>query len=102
MCPPLAVTKKELVKKVAEDARVEVKIAEAVVAATFDAIVQYVAEGEKVSIVGFGTYEAKTRSARTGRNPQTGEALQIPEKKAPSFTAGKAFKDKVNCESSDK
>ena len=61
-----------------------------------DAIKEAVARGESVQLIGFGTFEARERAARTSRNPQTGEALHIAAKKVPAFKAGKAFKDAVN------
>uniref|UniRef100_A0A061RDM9 DNA-binding protein HU-beta n=1 Tax=Tetraselmis sp. GSL018 TaxID=582737 RepID=A0A061RDM9_9CHLO len=92
----MQIGKKELVKRVAERAGVEIKVTDAVVSKLLDTIVETVTEGEKIAIPGFGTYEAKTRSPRTGRNPRTGEPLQIPAKRVPYFSAGKTFKDKVN------
>lgn len=63
--------------------------------ATIKAIQDAVVAGEKVQLVGFGTFETTERAARTGRNPQTGETLDIPASKSPKFKAGKAFKDAV-------
>lgn len=63
--------------------------------ATIKAIQNAVVAGEKVQLVGFGTFETTERAARTGRNPQTGETLAIPASKSPKFKAGKAFKDAV-------
>lgn len=63
--------------------------------ATIKAIQDAVVAGDKVSIVGFGTFETTERAARMGRNPQTGEDMEIPASKAPKFKAGKAFKDAV-------
>ena len=63
--------------------------------ATIKAIQDAVVNGDKVQIVGFGTFETTTRAARVGRNPQTGENISIPESKSPKFKAGKAFKDAV-------
>ena len=62
----------------------------------FDSIAATVAAGEKVSIPGFGTFESKTRAARTGRNPRTKETVEIPASTVPTFKAGKLFKEKVN------
>ena len=62
---------------------------------TLDAIVAAVVAGEKVQLVGFGTFEAKKRSARVGRNPATNAVIEIPESTVPVFKAGKAFKDAV-------
>ena len=61
-----------------------------------ETVSETLASKEKVSLVGFGTFEAKNRAAREGRNPQTGETVQIPASVAPTFKAGKALKDKVN------
>lgn len=66
-----------------------------IVDTALETIVNTVASGEKVSLVGFGTFETTERAARTGRNPQTGETLAIPASKSPKFKAGKAFKDTV-------
>ena len=87
--------KQELVKKVAETAGLKNVEAKAAVDATIDAIKAAVAEGDKVQIIGFGTFEVKERAARTGRNPQSGAAIEIPASKAPVFKAGKAFKDAI-------
>ena len=62
----------------------------------FEAIGEALANGEEVRLAGFGTFAAKSRAARTGRNPQTGEVLSIPASKTPSFKAGKALRDAVN------
>ncbi len=64
--------------------------------AALDAISGALASGEKVSISGFGTFEVRSRAARTGRNPQTGETIQVAASKAPAFKPGKALKDQVN------
>ena len=61
-----------------------------------EVIEKTVAKGKKVTLVGFGTFQAKRRAERVGRNPQTGKELKIPEKTVPAFTAGKDFKEKVN------
>ena len=88
--------KGELVDAVAEKANVTKKQAEAIVTATFDVIQAAVASGDKVTLVGFGTFEARERQAREGRNPKTGDKMQIPATKVPAFSAGKVFKDKVS------
>ena len=88
--------KTELVAAVAAKAELSKKDADAAVAAVVDAITDALADGEKVSLVGFGTFETKTRAARTGLNPRTKEKIEIPESKAPAFKAGKALKDAVN------
>ena len=61
-----------------------------------EGIKQALTRGEKVSIVGFGTFRVKERKSRTGRNPKTGQQIQVPSKKVPYFKAGKEFKDAVN------
>ncbi|MEP0872402.1 HU family DNA-binding protein [Trichocoleus desertorum AS-A10] len=88
--------KGELVDAVAGKASVTKKQAEAIVTATFEAIQETVASGDKVTLVGFGTFEARERQAREGRNPKTGDKMQIPATKVPAFSAGKVFKEKVS------
>ena len=88
--------KTDLVKIAAAEAGVNQKDAEAVVKAAFDAIAAAMAKGEKVQLIGFGTFETRTRAARTGINPQTKKTVKIPACKAPAFKAGKALKDAVN------
>ena len=87
--------KEELVKEVSKKAKVSQKATTDVVAAILDTIEKSVAKGKKVTLVGFGTFEARKRAARTGRNPQTGAELKIAAKTVPAFTAGKKFKDLV-------
>ena len=87
--------KAELINVVSEAAEVSKKDAEAVITATLDAISDALKEGEKVQLVGFGSFEVKTRAERMGRNPQTKEQIPIPASKAPVFKAGKALKDAV-------
>lgn len=89
-------TKTQIVDIVAKEANLKKKDAEAAVAAFVDAIEKALVDGEKVQLVGFGTFEVKARSARTGRNPQTGKEITIPASKHPTFTAGKALKAAVN------
>lgn len=84
---------KEIVSETLEG--VTVKDTAVFVDATIKAIQDAVVEGEKVSIVGFGTFETAKRAARIGRNPQTGETIEIAASKSPKFKAGKAFKDAV-------
>ena len=84
--------KEELVKEVAKKAKVSQKDAVEVVAAVLDTIEAALANGDRVTLVGFGTFEARTRAARTGRNPQTGAPLKIEAKTVPAFVAGKKFK----------
>ena len=87
--------KVELVAAVAEKAELSKKDAEKAVAAVFAAIEEAVAAGDKVQLVGFGTFEVRERAARTGRNPQTGAEIKIAASKQPAFKAGMAFKDAV-------
>lgn len=87
--------KTELVAAVATKAELSKKNAEAAVKAVFDSVTEALADGEKVALVGFGTFDVKTRAARTGKNPRTGEAIEIAEAKVPSFKAGSALKDAV-------
>lgn len=90
--------KQELIEKIMTKTKAEMthKDAERVVNGVFDEIKEAVAKGDSVQIVGFGTFSARQRAARTARNPQTGGTVQIAAKKAPAFKAGKAFKDIVN------
>ena len=87
--------KTELIAAVAEKAELSKKDAEAAVTATVDAITEALKQGKKVQLVGFGSFEVKSRAARTGRNPKTMETIQIPASKTPVFKAGKALKDIV-------
>lgn len=88
--------KTELVAAVAEKAGLSRKDAEAAVKAFTDTIAEALKDGDKVQIVGFGTFEVSERAAREGRNPHTGEAMKIAASKAPKFKAGKALKNAVN------
>lgn len=88
--------KTELVAAVAAKAEISKKDAEAAVSATVAAITEALADGEKVALVGFGTFDVKERAARTGLNPRTKEKIEIPASKAPAFKAGKALKDAIN------
>ena len=85
--------KAELINSVAASADVSKKEAEAVVSATFDAITAALKDGDKVQLVGFGSFEVKKRAARVGRNPKTKESIEIPASVVPVFKAGKALKD---------
>lgn len=89
-------TKTELIASVAEKTGLKKKDAEAAVAAVLTAVEEKLAAGEKVQLVGFGTFEVKVRPERDGRNPSTGETIKIAASKRPVFTAGKALRDKVN------
>ena len=86
----------ELVAAIAEKAGLSKKEAEGAVKAFTDTVAEQLKAGEKIQLVGFGTFEVAERAARTGKNPQTGEAIKIPASKAPKFKAGKALKDTVN------
>ena len=88
--------KEELVQEISKKAKVTQKDAAEVLNAIMSTIEKTVAKGKKVTLVGFGTFEARKRAARTGRNPRTGAAIKIAAKTAPVFTAGKKFKDVVN------
>ena len=88
--------KEELVQEVAKKANVTQKETAEVLGALIDTIQKSVAKGQRITLVGFGTFERRERAARTGRNPQTGKELKIPARKVPAFTAGKKFKTVVN------
>lgn len=88
--------KTELINAVAVSADVSKKEAEAVISAALDAITAALKEGDKVQLVGFGSFEVKKRAARVGRNPKTKEAIEIPASVVPVFKAGKALKDAVS------
>ena len=85
-------TKNELIDKVAKKGNLTKNASGDAVNATFDIIRDCLVRGEKVVITGFGTFLIRSRAARRGRNPQTGETIQIPTKKTPGFTAGKTIK----------
>lgn len=87
--------KTELVAAIANGADLTKKEAEAAVNVFVDTVVNEVANGGSVSLVGFGTFEQNTRAARQGRNPQTGASIDIPAAKVPKFRAGKKFKDAI-------
>lgn len=88
--------KTELIAAVAESAEISKKDAEKALKAFVDVVSDELVKGEKVQLVGFGTFEVSERKARDGRNPQTKETIQIPASKTPKFKAGKALKDMVN------
>ena len=88
--------KTELVAAMAEKAELSKKDAESALKAFVDVVTDELKKGEKVQLVGFGTFAVKERAARTGRNPQTGKEITIAAAKVPSFRAGKALKDAVN------
>ena len=87
--------KGELIDAVAAKAEVSKKDADAIVTAMVEAIMEAVASGDKVSLVGFGSFEPRDRQAREGRNPKTGETLKIAATTVPGFSAGKGFKQLV-------
>ncbi|MDI6783363.1 MAG: HU family DNA-binding protein [bacterium] len=90
-------TKSEIAEKVREKiGAISHREALVAVETLLDGIKQALANGEKVSIVGFGTFRVKERRPRAGRNPRTGQEIQVPGKKVPYFKAGKKFKDAVN------
>ncbi|MCI8404328.1 MAG: HU family DNA-binding protein [Clostridia bacterium] len=87
--------KTELVSAMAEKANVSKKDTEAVLNAFIDTVQNAVKDGDKVALVGFGTFEVRERAERTGKNPRTGQAIKIAACKVPAFKAGKSFKDFV-------
>lgn len=88
--------KGELIKAVSSKSDLNQRETAEVIDNVMDLIEETLAEGKKVQLVGFGTFEVRERSARKGRNPQTGKEIEIPASKVPAFKAGKAFKDVVN------
>ena len=88
--------KTELIAAIASKTELSKKDAEKALAAFTDIVADTLKNGDKIQLVGFGTFEVAERAARTGKNPQTGEAIKIPASKAPKFKAGKALKDVVN------
>ncbi|EEK71971.1 DNA-binding protein HU [Bacillus mycoides] len=87
--------KTELIKNVAQNAEISQKEATVVLQTVVESITNSLAAGEKVQLIGFGTFEVRERAARTGRNPQTGEEMQIAASKVPAFKAGKELKEAV-------
>ena len=88
--------KTELIAAIAEKAELSKKDSEKALKAFVDVVTEELKKDNKIQLVGFGTFEVSSRGARTGRNPQTGEEMEIAACKAPKFKAGKAFKDAVN------
>lgn len=88
--------KTELVAAMAEQTNLSKKDVEAALKAFIDVVAEELKKGEKVQLVGFGTFEVSERAAREGRNPQTGETMEIKASKTPKFKAGKALKDMMN------
>ena len=87
--------KEELIAEISKKTKVSKKDASLILSATIDTIQSQVKKGNKVTLVGFGTWEARKRKARTGRNPQTGATLKIAAKTVPAWSAGKKFKEMV-------
>ena len=90
------VVEKNLVAAIANNAEISKKDAEAAVSAVVSSISEALAGGEKVQLVGFGTFEVRDRAAKQGRNPRTGESITIPASKLPAFKAGSALKEAVS------
>lgn len=88
-------TKTDLIAQVAANTEMSKKDAERAVSAMFEALGKAMADGEKITISGFGTFEVRERAARTGRNPHTGENIEIAAAKVPAFKPGKALKDAI-------
>lgn len=88
--------KTDLIAAIAAQASLTKKDAEKALSAVINSITNAMAEGDKVQLVGFGTFEVRARDARKGKNPRTGEIIDIPASKVPAFKAGKALKDVVN------
>ena len=88
--------KAELVEKIAKDADISKASAERVLNTSIDTIIKAVTKGDKVQLIGFGTFGSGKRAARVGRNPKTGETIQISAAKVPAFKPGKALKDALN------
>ncbi len=88
--------KTELVLKISEKSELTKKDAEKALNAFVESVSEALADGEKVQLVGFGTFEVRERAERTGRDPRTGNPIKIPASKTPAFKAGKALKDSVN------
>ena len=88
--------KTDLIEVIKEKTGLSKKDAEKALNATIDTIIKAVAEGEKIQLTGFGTFEQRQRNARTGVDPRTGNTIEIPASKVPAFKAGKGFKDIVN------
>ena len=90
-----SINKSELTKEVSAKTDLKQKDAEKVIDALIESIKDNLAKGEKVQIIGFGSFEVRNRAARKGRNPQTGKTLTIPATKVPAFKPGKALKDAI-------
>ena len=90
-----SMNKTELIAEIAGKTGLSKKDAEKALATTIETIIETINKGDKVQLVGFGSFELKCREARMGRNPKTKEAIEIPASRVPVFKAGKAFKDAV-------
>ena len=88
--------KQELVAAISQEAEISKKDADRALTAAINAITKALADGDKIQLVGFGTFEVRERAARTGKNPRTGEIIKIAASKVPAFKAGRALKDAVN------
>ncbi len=93
----ISMNKTELITAVAENAELSKKDAEKALKAFVEVVTEELKKGEKIQLVGFGTFEVSERAAREGRNPQTGKTMSIAACKVPKFKVGKALKDAVNC-----
>ncbi|MBE6852758.1 MAG: HU family DNA-binding protein [Ruminococcus sp.] len=89
-------TKADLINAIAEKGEYTKKDADKALSTVISSITDALASGEKIQLIGFGTFEVRERAAKTSKNPRTGETIQCPAKKAPAFKAGKALKDAVN------
>ena len=87
--------KDELVKEISKKSKVSQKLSGDILAAIVDTVTKTVSKGKKVTLIGFGSFEARKRAARTGRNPQTGATIKIAARTVPAFSAGKKFKELV-------
>jgi DNA-binding protein HU-beta len=92
----ITMNKTEFINAVAAKGEMDKKAAEKAVNAVFGAVADALKAGDKVQLVGFGTFEVKTRGERTGRNPKTGETIKVPASKHPAFSASKALKEQLN------
>jgi len=93
--PDFPMNKAELIDAIRAQTQVSQKQIDAILSATLDTIIEAVSSGDKVALVGFGSFEVRKRQAREGRNPKTGDKIMLPATKVPGFSASKVFKDKV-------
>ena len=87
--------KGELIDAIATSTDLSKNVIDNIVSATIETVMDTVADGEKVTLIGFGSFEPRDRKARDGRNPKTGEVIKIPATTIPAFSVGKGFKDRV-------